>query len=451
MNSITIIVIGRIYIHHINHNCEDYHKMKTIAVFHFLMILPLGVNYMIGEAEYLFRDLFQNYTTQLRPVLNQSNTVSINMSIDLISINYFEEVSGILELSTMIFQTWKDERLQWNPDDYSELHTLSLAPSSLWTPRVTLSTITDNTDTFDTGNTKLRVSYNGDISWLKYGVIKTTCIPNVKRFPFDIQTCRFNFVLVGYNADEIIINVPEKKVGTTFNHANGIWEVTNTLGIGGIIEHPFLRNMHVSYAAFSLELKRKPTFFVVTLLVPAFILLFVNPLVFLLPVESGERISFAMSTFLSFTVFISITYGVMPRRSEPMSSLLIIFTLSFIVSAMIIFGALKSITVYHRHLSYPIHPLYSCLCRPTIIKLCSIGIDPEEDQDQRQQKRPPIELDETFKNKNCKNSLENSQTDLTIQLGWKNISKVLDVLFFIFFILIDLVIVFVFAISVMFD
>ncbi|KAJ8319411.1 hypothetical protein KUTeg_004502 [Tegillarca granosa] len=263
---------------------------------------------------------------------------------------------------------------------------MTFAPSLLWTPILSLSSVRDNSESFDNGNTKLRVSYNGGVSWLKNDVIKTTCVPNVRRFPFDTQTCRFSFVLVGYNAEEIKINVPEEEARNKFEACQ--------------------RNMG--------KLKRKPTFFVVTLLIPAFILLFVNPFVFLLPVESGKRLSFAMPTFLSFTVFISITYGVMPRRSEPMSSLLVVFTLSFIESALIIFGT---------HSSYPIHSLYSCFCRAAIIKLFGVDIDPEKDEDKYQQPQLLNGTDETLKNNKCETNSENAKAYIK-QLGWKNISKV---------------------------
>ena len=50
-------------------------------------------------------------------------------------------------------------------------------------------------------------------------------------------------------------------------------------------------------------IKRRPQHFVVTTLVPIVMMLFLNPFVFVLPVESGERISYTVTIFLSQVVF----------------------------------------------------------------------------------------------------------------------------------------------------
>jgi hypothetical protein len=57
-----------------------------------------------------------------------------------------------------------------------------------------------------------------------------------------------------------------------------------------------------------------------------FVTLFValNPLVFLLPVESGERIGLSMTILLSYTIFLTLISDAIPASSNPMSITLIV-------------------------------------------------------------------------------------------------------------------------------
>ncbi|XP_055957773.1 neuronal acetylcholine receptor subunit non-alpha-2-like, partial [Patella vulgata] len=62
--------------------------------------------------------------------------------------------------------------------------------------------------------------------------------------------------------------------------------------------------------------KRRPTFYVQTIILPIMVLSFLNVMTFWLPDDSGEKISFATSVLLSLTVFLSITSGLLPQTSD---------------------------------------------------------------------------------------------------------------------------------------
>ncbi|XP_062583249.1 acetylcholine receptor subunit delta-like [Saccostrea cucullata] len=66
------------------------------------------------------------------------------------------------------------------------------------------------------------------------------------------------------------------------------------------------------------------------MLAPILLLSLLNPLVFVLPVESGERVSYAITIFLSFAVFMTLLSDNIPKSSEPMSlmSYFLIITMS---------------------------------------------------------------------------------------------------------------------------
>ena len=83
------------------------------------------------------------------------------------------------------------------------------------------------------------------------------------------------------------------------------WEMINHSleYVNGI---PFLR----------VKLRRKDTFYTVCLVVPMVLTSCMNTLVFLVPLEAGEKVSFLVSIFISTSVFTSFFTSVMPRGLE---------------------------------------------------------------------------------------------------------------------------------------
>ena len=73
-----------------------------------------------------------------------------------------------------------------------------------------------------------------------------------------------------------------------------------------------------AYVDFTIKLKRKPVFYVMTLLVPSLVLSLLTVVVFLVPPEAGEKISLSISILLSFTVFLILLADNIPQTSEQM-------------------------------------------------------------------------------------------------------------------------------------
>ena len=64
------------------------------------------------------------------------------------------------------------------------------------------------------------------------------------------------------------------------------------------------------------KFERLRPFYVINLIIPSVALSFCMVLVFLLPTESGERLGYSLTIFLSFTVVLTITSDLMPTTSK---------------------------------------------------------------------------------------------------------------------------------------
>lgn len=82
---------------------------------------------------------------------------------------------------------------------------------------------------------------------------------------------------------------------------NGIWKIIDT---SWNIE----KHKAVSEIIFNIKLQRKPLYYVMNIILPVAFLGFLNILVFVIPVDAGEKMSFSVTVFLSFAVFLTISY-----------------------------------------------------------------------------------------------------------------------------------------------
>ncbi|KAB0399153.1 hypothetical protein E2I00_003540, partial [Balaenoptera physalus] len=81
-------------------------------------------------AHKLFRDLFANYTSALRPVADTDQALNVTLEVTLSQIIDMDERNQVLTLYLWIRQEWTDAYLRWDPDAYGGLDAIRI-PSSL--------------------------------------------------------------------------------------------------------------------------------------------------------------------------------------------------------------------------------------------------------------------------------------------------------------------------------
>ncbi|CAM4889956.1 unnamed protein product [Rotaria socialis] len=86
--------------------------------------------------KYLLED--KNYNPLERPVLNDSHTLQVSMSLALQQIMDYDEKNEIIAISGWLVFEWFDYNLQWNPDDYGGITAVRIPCERLWTPDVFL-------------------------------------------------------------------------------------------------------------------------------------------------------------------------------------------------------------------------------------------------------------------------------------------------------------------------
>ncbi|XP_041357410.1 neuronal acetylcholine receptor subunit alpha-9-like [Gigantopelta aegis] len=96
----------------------------------------------------------------------------------------------------------------------------------------------------------------------------------------------------------------------------------------------------------SFSMRRKSTFYVMNVIFPMLLLSVLNACAFLLPTESGEKISFLISILVSYAVFLNYITEVMPKSEMP-SRMAIYLVLVLTQSCLAIVVTLGVLNVHH--------------------------------------------------------------------------------------------------------
>ncbi|KAK3089716.1 hypothetical protein FSP39_005847 [Pinctada imbricata] len=239
---------------------------------------------------------------------------------------------------------WKDPGLAWNLSQYGNISTLILPDSSIWKPSIALANPVDRSLLFPEDDFDVRVYFTGDVIWIMAGTVSTMCKPFVKYYPFDVHTCSIKLFPMSHTLREIQLT-PTLKMDVFDNF--GQWNLFNERVHTEILDV-------FSLASFDFSIKRRPEFSLLSLCIPILFLGVLNSCVFLIPPDSGERISYAITVLLSFAVFMTIISANMPKNSDPVPVLCYVLMVMMTESGVIVILTIYGLRLHFRTEKRPI-------------------------------------------------------------------------------------------------
>ncbi|XP_033726959.1 neuronal acetylcholine receptor subunit non-alpha-3-like [Pecten maximus] len=285
----------------------------------------------IEDMENLIDKIFTNYRREIRPARNLNETVQVNISFFLISIADLDEVSGAITINGGISMHWRDFRLSWKPSDHAGIRHLMLNSSMIWKPKIFILSSASDIERFESDEFDAEIRRNGLVLMTPGKRFAANCEIDMTNFPTDRQKCSMTFIAWGYPSTEIYLTSMLSHFLMDFFSPHGEWDVEETSA-----EAYSQPDVGSSKLVYYFILKRKSPYFFLTMIVPVYILCFLNPFVFLLPAASGERISYTITIFLSLAVYMTLVDDNMPKVSEPMAGISYFLLIAMIYSCVLI-------------------------------------------------------------------------------------------------------------------
>ncbi|XP_052778131.1 neuronal acetylcholine receptor subunit alpha-6-like [Mya arenaria] len=358
--------------------------------------------------------------TDTNPTMEkQGETMKVAFEDKEVTLSWKDEINeltGKVSVTGTLELIWKDEELVWDPADFNYIYSMMVPVSEVWYPPL----IIGNPDTTATAfkvedRSCVRLSQDGTISFYPSGVYSVNSPLDSKYYPFDKQTFGIQFLVPGFiNTEVNLIEGSITYIASSFE-GDGGWSVLNmTRAVSQV-------NQYTPVATFTVSLERKSTFMVVNIILPIVFLAINNLLVFVLPPDAGERVSYSVTLLLSLAVFMTLLGDNLPKTSDPLPVhsyyLLATLTLSTPMCVM----AILNLTIYHKNeQSRPPKCISvvagAVLCRNTFLK--------------SQKVKDIAEEADTF-------AFEHNKE---VTLSWKDVSYAVDILCLVAFIIVMFVI-----------
>ncbi|XP_066265931.1 uncharacterized protein [Branchiostoma lanceolatum] len=246
-------------------------------------------------------------------------------------------------LSSVVFRLiWNDRRLQWQNSRYPDVQEIRVSEDQLWRPALAL---VDNANIEFEGfqsSAGVRVFQNGEVVWDISQIFQTTCNLNTRDFPFDEMECstcianeelRDNEVLRCLGSDHRPVH--SSRIDLTYCDVAPIEDRVDQWNTKWEIDEQEEGNY--TKACIKLHMRRDPTYHLCITIGPSILLALLMAVTFLLPLETGERLGYAMTIFLSMVVtLIFITEVVPAEESLPVIAVVVLIYISMMVVWMLL-------------------------------------------------------------------------------------------------------------------
>ncbi|RUS89880.1 hypothetical protein EGW08_002321 [Elysia chlorotica] len=285
-----------------------------------------------------------NYNPDQRPVLDQAHTLHVDVMFALVSIVEINDVIQNFRCNGFLGLFWTDEILRWNSSDYGGEVVMAPKITSVFRPRVIMLNTMENRDLFEDDYAPLSVMSDGSVDWAPGSIFPASCKLDLTKYPFDQQHCQIEMLAMNFNATELLFQPTSNFVGMNFFTENGQWDITN-MSVSCPLRD--IGSEQKSTVLVSFDLKRKPTFLVLSVLLPIVFLSLLNLLVFVIPVDSGEKISYGITVLLALSVFMSIMSSMLPSSSESMPLMISYIFILMIISVLTVVDSIIIVGLHH--------------------------------------------------------------------------------------------------------
>lgn len=368
--------------------------------------------------------MLNGYRKTLRPILDQDRPVIVNISFTFNNIHNYDEVSGLFAFTGRLYLSWKDESIGWDPKDYGNATATRLPVDEMWIPNIGVQNPAESEEfmEIEVAGFTVEVTNKGFVQMGNSGMIKIMCEPDVTYYPFDMHHCALTLNVLNFKDHEVQLKLTKPAKGGYAFKQNGQWNIS--------ILQTYVTDLDM---VIQLTLMRRSSFLVVNIFLPVIFLLSINVAVFLLPVESGERISFSITSFLSFAVFITILTEKVPHQSNPLSIISAIFAFQLANSTVILICNVLVVNIYHKSTEI------GSTCVISFVKFMGR-------KSRRKMVSPVISIKVNPKD-GCRKSFDDAADE---KVTWKEVASAFDKFFLFTFLCSTLVPVLVFILYVMY-
>ncbi|CAF0719259.1 unnamed protein product [Brachionus calyciflorus] len=299
-----------------------------------------------SDEQRLLRLLLRNYEKDVRPVFNSSTTVTVKVGLTLTQIFDLEEKNQFLLSNVWLDNEWYDEFLKWDPDKFNGLKSIRIPSRKIWLPDLVL--YNNAADYFSyRKDTNVMIYHTGRVFWPVPTKLQSTCKFDVTFFPFDVQKCFLKIGSWTYDGFQVDIVNRSENIDLSNYVPNGEWDLIRTYSVRNVVYYPCCVEPFPD-VVFTLIIKRKVLYFTVNVILPCLMLSALTLLVFVIPSDSGDKVTLGITVFLAFSVIMLAVAENLPETSEYVPLISVYLTVIMFTASLSVIFTVCVLNLHHR-------------------------------------------------------------------------------------------------------
>ena len=246
-----------------------------------------------------------------------------------------DEIKQIITLSTYTVITWQLNNSLWNKTLYNATD-IKVNSQDMWTPSIVMPQACDYPLLEIPEH--VNVEFSGEVEVPILSRRSVFCYLDLTLFPFDEHICDISF---------------EEMYDYTIEIDNESNYLTRKFGKSAewiIQDHGCDKNKLVTCW---FRIKRRSIFYTVVIITPIIFMSYMTLIVFLLPPDGGEKISFVVSIFVSLTVFTNFVVDFIPRSTDQLPRMVYLITFAMVKTGLVALATAHVIKCHNNRTSAP--------------------------------------------------------------------------------------------------
>ena len=174
---------------------------------------------------------------------------------------------------------------------------------------------------------RIIVGHTGEVSWSSPAIISSECKINVKHFPFDEQQCLLEFGSWVFHGGKLDVLLHLQHVDKESYSENEEWLFYDSKAERRVTKYNCCPEPYPT-VVFNVILKRRAMYYMLNLIIPCGLITIVSLFSFILPPNSGERVSLVITILLALSVYMMIVTESMPHSAvTPLASKFFLFVM----------------------------------------------------------------------------------------------------------------------------
>ena len=241
------------------------------------------------------------YNVYLYAFLNLTFLFKVKLKTSISSIISLDKTNGRLIFNGRILAVWSDVFLTWNEEKFGNITRIETTRNQIWVP--VFRHMCDTS--LDLATTALWLNSNGTVHMSLVGRFVAHCGIDIKFYPTDETTCISTITTTGFGASHIrmLTLIDRMELKDFIDHSE--WDITETNA--SIFRHADVDiNMELDAYKLVFILNRRVGIKMLNAVLPAILIAILNMFIYIVPVESGERISFSVTVLLAYIFFTTV-------------------------------------------------------------------------------------------------------------------------------------------------